>query len=112
MELGELTKRIQIAMKDKEAITQAILENNLELAEQEKDYRHNIAIDLVRLKEEKTATVIIMKVAEGGRTHAKYKIEVLEYKIKHLRDKLENIRQDIEVYRSLIRNERELSNLL
>lgn len=112
MELRELTKNIQLAMKDKEAITQAILENNLELAEQEKDYRWNMAVDLLKLRGEKTPTVIINKIAEGNTRQAKYHIEVLEYKIKHLRDKLENIRQDIEVYRSLIRNERELSNLL
>ena len=112
MELQDLIKRLRIAMKEKEEITEGILQANTELAELEKDYRHNLAIELMRLRENKVPTVCITKVAEGHTRADMYKIEVLQYRIRYMKDKLENIRQDIEVYRSLVKNERELINTI
>lgn len=112
MELKNLIDSLRIAMSEKEEITEGILRANAELAELEKEYRGKIALELIRLREDKTPTVIINKIGEGNTRDAMYKIEVLQYKIKYMKDKLENIRQDIEVYRSLVKNERELINIM
>lgn len=112
MELKNLIENLRMAMGEKEEITEGILRANTELAELEKEYRGKIALELIALRDKKTPTVIINKIAEGNTRDAIYKIEVLQYKIKYMKDKLENIRQDIEVYRSLVKNERELINII
>lgn len=98
-------------IKQKEEITEEILNKNISLASSQKEYRHKMGLELIRLREEKTPTVIINKIAEGHLRAYMEQIEIQEYQIRYLKDKLENIRQNIEVYRSLIKNERELINL-
>lgn len=111
MELQDLIKKLMECIKQKEGITEEILNKNISLASSQKEYRHKMGLELIRLREEKTPTVIINKIAEGHLRAYMEEIEIQEYQIRYLKDKLENIRQNIEVYRSLIKNERELINL-
>lgn len=111
MELQDLIKSLMQCIKQKEEITEEILNKNISLASSQKEYRHKMGLELIRLREEKTPTVIINKIAEGHLRAYMEQIEIQEYQIRYLKDKLENIRQNIEVYRSLIKNERELINL-
>lgn len=111
MQIIEIEKRLDYSITDRDNITSAIKEKQIELARIEKDYRTSLYKTLLDLKEKKTATVIINKVAEGILSEKLIEIDIKQAEIRYHKDKLENIRQTIEVLRSLLRNERELSNM-
>lgn len=108
MDIINYINKLEENLKIKEDITETIKNKQIEKAKAEYNYKHLNARTLLRLRDNKVPTVIVLKVAEGELSKELFDIDKLEIEIRYLKEKLENIRQDIEVYRSLIKNEREL----
>lgn len=111
MNIVNILNELEEAKKQKEKLTRHILEENINLARYNAEYKKELMKYLIKLRNDKTPTAIINKIAEGQLSDSMMDIEITIAKVKALKDKLENTRQDIEVLRSLLRNERELSQL-
>ena len=108
MELTYIAKEIHEASKRLSKGSDALFLLAKESAEAERDYRHALAMEIMKLKEDKLQATLIPDVARGNTSDLKFIRDIAEMKYTSGRDSLKAIASQCNALQSILRVQGEI----
>lgn len=102
-EIWDSAKRLQSGSKE-------IFKLAKEQAEAEREYRRALALEIMKLKEEKMSVTLIPDVARGNTSELKFNRDLAEAKYTSARESLKAIATQMNGLQSILRTQEEMSD--